>query len=92
MLRLIGNRCTGKTRQLMQFAKDNNAIFVCSNPYSMMQKAENYGIIGLRFMSYFEFLTHNKEMTDNVVVDEAEMLLRSINPSIKLIGYNLSEE
>lgn len=92
MLRLIGNRCTGKTRQLMQFAKDNNAIFVCSNPYSMMQKAEDYGIIGLRFMSYFEFLTHNKGMTDNVVVDEAEMLLRSINPSIKLIGYNLSEE
>ncbi len=92
MLRLIGNRCTGKTRQLMQFAKDNNAIFVCSNPYSMMQKAEDYGIIGLRFMSYFEFLTHNKGMTDNVVVDEVEMLLRSINPSIKLIGYNLSEE
>ena len=58
MFRLIGDRCTGKTRQLMQYAKDNNAVFVCSNPYSMMQKAESYGIVGLRFMSYSEFLTH----------------------------------
>lgn len=92
MFRLIGDRCTGKTRQLMQYAKDNNAVFVCSNPYSMMQKAESYGIVGLRFMSYSEFLTHSRGMTDNIVIDEIEMLLRLINPSMQLIGYNLSEE
>ena len=31
-------------------------------------------------------------MKDKIVIDEAETLLRLINPSMKLIGYNLSEE
>ncbi len=56
MFRIIGNRCTGKTYQLMQYAKDNDAIFVCSNPRSMRIKAEQYGIIGLNCISYSEFL------------------------------------
>lgn len=53
MFRIIGNRCTGKTYQLMQYAKDNDAIFVCSNPRSMRIKAEQYGIIGLKLYQLF---------------------------------------
>lgn len=41
MFRIIGNRCTGKTYQLMQYAKDNDAIFVCSNPRSMRELKQN---------------------------------------------------
>ena len=32
MYRIIENRGTGKTSRLMLLAKENNAIFVCSNP------------------------------------------------------------
>lgn len=92
MFRIIDGRCTGKTYKLMQYAKDNDAIFVCSNPHSMKSKAEDYGIIGLRFMSYSEYLAHSRGMRDKIVIDEVEVLLRLINPSIELIGYNLSEE
>ena len=92
MFRIIGDRCTGKTYQLMQYAKDNNAIFVCSNPHSMRSKAESYGIIGLRFMNYSEYLNHSRGMKEKFVIDEVEILLRLINPCMELIGYNLSEE
>lgn len=91
MFRIIGNRCTGKTYQLMQYAKDNDAIFVCSNPRSMRIKVEQYGIIGLNCISYSEFLK-SRDLKEKFVIDEVEILLRLINPCMELIGYNLSEE
>lgn len=92
MFRVIDGRATGKTYKLMQYAKENDAIFVCSNPPAMKQKAENYGIIGLTFVSYAEFLNKSRGCRDKFVVDEVEGLVRAINPFDQLIGYNLSEE
>lgn len=92
MFRIIDNRCTGKTYKLLMYAKENDAIFVCSNPYAMKQKSESYGIIGLTFVSYAEFLNNSRGHRDKFVVDEIEGLIRTINPFNELIGYTLSEE
>jgi len=40
MIRIIDGRGTGKTSKLMLLAKENNAVFVCSNPRAMKYKAE----------------------------------------------------
>ena len=39
MYRIIEGRGTGKTSRLMLLAKENDAIFVCSNPDAMKYKA-----------------------------------------------------
>ena len=51
---IIGGRGTGKTRKMLEWAKENNAVVVCKNPIAMENKAHNYGIAGLRFVGYDE--------------------------------------
>ena len=56
MYRIIDGRGTGKTSRLMLLAKENNGVIVCANPQKIREKAEVYGIIGLEFISYKEFM------------------------------------
>lgn len=94
MYRIIDDRGTGKTSRLMLIAKENNALFVCSNPDAMRYKARAYGIDGIEFISYGEFF-HNYKGQINVkyVIDELENFLRStMFYSTELVGYTLSVE
>ena len=94
MYRIIDNRGTGKTSRLMLIAKENNALFVCSNPDAMRYKAKAYGIDGIEFISYGEFF-HDYRGQRNVkyVIDELENFLRStMFYSTELVGYTLSVE
>lgn len=51
---IIGENGSGKTRKMLEEAKKSNAIVVCKHPLHMQNKANSYGIYGLRFMSYEE--------------------------------------
>lgn len=94
MYRIIDDRGTGKTSRLMLIAKENNALFVCSNPDAMRYKAKAYGIEDIEFISYSEFF-HDYKGQRNVkyVIDELENFLRStMFYSTELVGYTLSVE
>ena len=90
MYRIIEGRGTGKTSRLMLLAKENNAIFVCSNPPAMREKAKYYGINGIEFVSYHDFVTNVYD--GNYVVDEMEGFLNTIMGTNSLIGYTISIE
>lgn len=90
MIRIIGNRSTGKTRELFYEAKNNNAIIICKNPQAMEQKAYAYGIVGLRFVGYGDEINLQNEK-QNYMVDEIEAYIQYILNS-KLIGYTLTNE
>lgn len=97
MIRIIDDRSTGKTSRLMLLAKENNAYFVCGNPRAMKYKAEAYGIQGINFISYGEFIIEycrNKNYQhEKFVIDELEMFLeREIFPNNSLVGYTMSKE
>lgn len=94
MYRIIDDRGTGKTSRLMLIAKENNALFVCSNPDAMRYKAKAYGIDGIEFISYGEFFHDYRGQRDvKYVIDELENFLRStMFYSTELIGYTLSVE
>lgn len=97
MIRIIDDRGTGKTSQLMLLAKEHNAYFVCNNPRAMKYKAEAYGITGINFISYGEFITeyyrNGSYQHDKFVLDELEVFLnREIFPNDSLIGYTMSKE
>ena len=90
MIRIIDDRSTGKTSQLMLWAKEYDATFVCSNPKAMEYKAQKYGIDGIEFISYEKFstvLNHEK----NYVIDELENFIKSAFGN-SLIGYSISKE
>lgn len=56
MIKIIDTRGSGKTSRLLLLAKENNGIIVCGNPYALKEKARNYGIDGIDFISYGDFL------------------------------------
>ena len=94
MYRIIEGRGTGKTSRLMLLAKENNATFVCNNPDAMRYKAKAYGIEGINFISYGEFLAHYRDYShQKYVVDEMERFIQdALFYRNELVGYTLSIE
>ena len=88
MERIIDKRGTGKTHKLLNLAKNNNGVVVCSDPIIFREKAHAYGITGIDFVSFEEFLrTPEIYKYRKVYVDELEGFIRKF-PNIE--GYTLS--
>ena len=51
---IIGENSSGKTRKMLEEAKNSGAVVVCKHPLHMQSKANGYGIYGLKFISYEE--------------------------------------
>lgn len=94
MKKIIGGRFTGKTRELLHYAKENEAIVVCGNPSAMATKARAYGIIGLEFMSYSDYIGEEIEeillngVPEDYVIDDIDALLKEF----KIIGFTSTVE
>lgn len=66
---IIGGNSSGKTRKMLEEAKKSGALVVCKHPLHMQNKANSYGIYGLRFASYEEMNMGIFE-EEKVAVDE----------------------
>lgn len=60
---------SGKTRKMLEEARDSGAVIVCKHPLHMQSKANSYGIYGLRFISYEEMNMGILE-EDKIAIDE----------------------
>ena len=89
IFRIIGNRATGKTSQLMLLAKEKGANYACLNPYAMREKALAYGLTGINFISFSDLFT-GEYIDQPVVIDELELLVKYYTDG-KLIGYTLTK-
>ena len=72
---IIGGNSTGKTRKLLEIAKESGAIVVCENPNAMMSKAHAYGIVGLHIIGYEQYMSCVSESGNLFVVDEIGKLM-----------------
>ena len=88
MIQIIDKRGSGKTSRLMLLAKEHNAKFVCANPRAMETKAKAYGLDGINFISYHDFVTNYDE--DTYVIDELDCFAQSIIGNSNLLGYSLT--
>ena len=91
MQRIIRVRGTNKTHELMNIAKEQNAIFICADPYAMQHKAEAYGVIGVKFDTY-DSLFAKIHSGEKVVIDELENLIASNFTKTEIVGYSLTNE
>lgn len=71
---IVRENSSGKTRELLEFAKENNLVVICRDAIAMERKAQAYGIYGLVFFSYEEVAhLYNKKLELNdcpFVIDE----------------------
>lgn len=86
---IIGPSSSGKTRELLEYARKLDAIVVCQNPDAMLVKAQNYGIFRLEFCSYDEI--REIEEGRSIVIDELESFFR-YNYDVDLEGFTLTTE
>lgn len=66
---IIGRNSSGKTRRMLEEAKNSGAVVVCKHPLHMQNKANSYGIYGLKFVSYEEMNMGILD-EDKIAVDE----------------------
>lgn len=86
---IVGSSSSGKTRKLLEVAKETNAVVVCWNPDAMRVKALNYGIYGLEFYGYDEI--RDLREGRNIVVDEMKDFFKyALN--LDLEGFNLTND
>lgn len=96
MYRIIDGRGTGKTSRLMLLAKENGAIIVCYDPAIYKSKAERYGIIGIDFISYRDYIFElnkgnaNKYRGRKILIDELDFFLYHLDQYIQ--GYTINNE
>lgn len=90
MYEIIDKRGTGKTSRLLLLAKENNGIVVCGNPNFMREKAYAYGLTGIEFLSYEQYLYGEEEYDTSkpIFIDEIEKLFQIFDQCI--LGYSLS--
>ena len=91
MNRIIDNRGNGKTLRLMLIAKETGAAYICANPDSMRNRAYSYGITGIDFISYDDFVNFNYPATNEVVIDDLEKFASTVGHG-KLIGFTVSKD
>ena len=90
MYQIIDKRGTGKTLRLMLIAKEIGAVIVCANPKALKTKAEAYGLTGIDFISYGDFI-REVDITKKYLIDEVDYFIRHISLG-RVMGYNLSKE
>jgi hypothetical protein len=89
MIKIIDSKSTGKTGRLMLLAKESNGIIVCANPKHYEQKALNYGLVGIDFISYEGYIVNREHYKTRVVfIDEISEFLNCLGYNIK--GYTES--
>lgn len=88
MIRIIDGRGTGKTRKLMMTAEANKGVIVCSHPQAMMEKAHYYGVTGVEFISYVDYVNKLYDVYKDVYIDEIELFVRFLGGNLS--GYTLS--
>lgn len=93
MIQIIDRSSSGKTNKLLLLAKEKEARIVCHDPYDLKEKAIQYGIFGLNFMSYqdFEDYYFNEIIDFKYVIDDLDWFLE-YHFNNKIIGYTLTKE
>ena len=88
MNQIIDIRGSKKTYKLMLKARENNGIVVCANPYAMQEKSWGYGLVGVRFISYTEFIELRDQELDinKYYIDELETFMEFITLYHKIPG------
>ena len=92
---IVRENSSGKTRELLEFAKENSLTVICRDAVAMERKAQAYGIYGLVIFSYDDVVYLYNEGIDfnnySFVVDEVENFLSFFFDS-KCCGFTQTVE
>jgi hypothetical protein len=89
MFIISGGRGTGKTRALLERAKAEGGIVVCSDPDKLRERAHRCGIVGLDIVGYNDLYTIDSYTASKpVYIHDINKFIEHNMPEAK--GYTLS--
>lgn len=90
-----GGRGTGKTRKLLELAKEKNATIVSSQYEGLSVKAKSLGY-NIKILSPGAFFYNTETTNDNIIFDNAEEILifmtHEVSPESNLIGIAINTD
>ena len=89
MKTIIRDRETGKARQLIEFAAENNAAVAAENPDAFKVKAASYGYPNVKIISWDEVDSYVS--AHKVVIHNADKFMQWIY-GLNLIGFSATLE
>lgn len=97
MKAIIRNRDSGKAQELLQFAKENNAIILTQDKRAFSVKAESYGYNTVEIIDYDDLQHDNYDLTKSLVIHNGDKVLKWLFDryyNIDVIGFTatLTEE
>ena len=90
MIKILGNRFTGKTARLLSLAKEKNAIIVCKNIEHMRDRAYNYGLTGIMLISYVDYINYLSNKAIDFNIDNRPIYIDDISEFMKELDKNIS--
>ena len=76
MKTIIRGRGSGKAKELLQFARENNAIVVTADKRAFQVKADSYGFNDIKIIEYNDLLENNFDISKPVVIHNGDKMLQ----------------
>lgn len=94
MLAIIRNRDTGKARQLLEAARENNAFIITQDKRAFQVKAHGYGFDDITIVDYQDMMSADYPANKAVMVHNGDKMLSWFLErfGIELIGYTATVE
>lgn len=90
MKRIIREAGSGKTRELLEYAINHDAIVVCKSPDDIRDKAFEYGYVGLTFITYDEFINRSwAYQSKAVAIDDLDEYLVALG---NIVAFGMRQE
>ena len=90
MKAIIRKLDSGKAKELIAFAAENNATIVTENPFAFKVKAETYGYPNIDVMAWEDFI-YAKDLSKPVVIHNIDKFVNWFSGN-KLIGFSATAE
>ena len=93
MIRIVDEKCSGKTKKLIEAAQATRGTIASKSAYSTRVKGVAYGFYGIEYIDYYDLIQRikNGEDISNVYIDELEEFVNCLLEN-NLAGYTMSKE
>ena len=78
MLTIIGERDSGKTKQLLEAARKNNYTILTQDKHAFEVKAHSYGFDDIKIIDLNDLKDDNYEYGDNILIHNGDKMLEWI--------------
>ena len=89
MLKIIRDRDTGKTKELLKACAEDKGFFVCKHPERVELKCHNYGVPLVKTLDYLTYArTYSEFKNMNVYIDDLDEFMATVY-NIKGFALNI---